>query len=111
MIVGPALRNQERVERIVYPTAALLRSLQWVSDGYVSPRDTALIGGLLWWVARYGAGGQLWEVAGHGADWGLLWEAAWLRTASNHVQQDIGSHAPTDSKTLVTTHPRTAKHW
>ncbi len=24
-----------------YPTAALLRSLQWVSDGYVSPRDTA----------------------------------------------------------------------
>ena len=26
-----------------YPTAALLRSLQWVSDGYVSPRDTALI--------------------------------------------------------------------
>ncbi len=27
-----------------YPTAALLRSLQWVSDGYVSARDTALIG-------------------------------------------------------------------
>ena len=27
-----------------YSTAALLRSLQWVSDGYVSPRDTALIG-------------------------------------------------------------------
>ena len=26
-----------------YPTAALLRSLQWVSDRYVSPRDTALI--------------------------------------------------------------------
>ena len=26
------------------PTAALLRSLQCVSDGYVSPRDTALIG-------------------------------------------------------------------
>ena len=24
-----------------YPTAALLRSLQWVSDGYVSHRDTA----------------------------------------------------------------------
>ena len=44
MIVGPASRNQVRVERIVYPTAALLRSLQWVSDGYVSPRDTALIG-------------------------------------------------------------------
>ena len=41
MIVGPASRNQVRVERIVYPTAALLRSLQWVSDGYVSPRDTA----------------------------------------------------------------------
>ena len=43
MIVGPASRNQESVRRIVYPTAALLRSLQWVSDGYVSPRDTALI--------------------------------------------------------------------
>ena len=43
MIVGPASRNQERVGRIVYPTAALLRSLQWVSDEYVSPRDTALI--------------------------------------------------------------------
>ena len=42
MIVGPASRNQVRVERIVYPTAALLRSLQWVSDRYVSPRDTAL---------------------------------------------------------------------
>ena len=27
-----------------YPTAALLRSLQWVSDRYVSPRDTALTG-------------------------------------------------------------------
>ena len=26
-----------------YPTAALFRSLQWVSDRYVSPRDTALI--------------------------------------------------------------------
>ena len=38
-----------------YPTAALLRSLQWVSDGYVSPRDTALIG-----VSAMG---------GHGADW------------------------------------------
>ena len=44
MIVGPALRNQVRVGRIVYPTAALLRSLQWVSDGYVSHRDTVLIG-------------------------------------------------------------------
>ena len=44
IIVGPALRNQVRVGRIVYPTAALLRSLQWVSDGYVSHRDTALIG-------------------------------------------------------------------
>ena len=43
MIVGPASLNQERVGRIVYPTAALLRSLQWVSDEYVSPRDTALI--------------------------------------------------------------------
>ena len=43
MIVGPASRNQVRVERIVYPTAALLRSLQWVSDEYVSPRDTALL--------------------------------------------------------------------
>ena len=31
-----------------HPTAALLRSLQWVSDGYVSPRDTAQIGVLLW---------------------------------------------------------------
>ena len=31
-----------------YPTAALLRSLQWVSDRYVSPRDTALIDVLLW---------------------------------------------------------------
>ena len=36
MIVSPASRNQVSVERIVYPTAALLRSLQWVSDGYVS---------------------------------------------------------------------------
>ena len=43
MVVGPASRNQVRVGRFVYPTAALLRSLQWVSDGYVSPRDTALI--------------------------------------------------------------------
>ena len=47
-IVGPASRNQERVGRIAYPTAALLRSLQWVSDEYVSPRDTALIDVLLW---------------------------------------------------------------
>ena len=30
---------------IMKPTAALLRSLQWVSDTYVSPRDTTLIGG------------------------------------------------------------------
>ena len=30
-----------------YPTAALLRSLQWVSDGYVSPRDTALMSSCL----------------------------------------------------------------
>ena len=42
MIVGPALRNQG-VVMSAYPTAALLRSLQWVSDGYVSHRDTALI--------------------------------------------------------------------
>ena len=38
-----------------YPTAALLRSLQWVSDRYVSPRDTALIDDLLWeaaWLRR-----------------------------------------------------------
>ena len=47
MIVGHASRNQERVGRIVYPTAALLRSLQWVSDRYVSLQDTALIGVLL----------------------------------------------------------------
>jgi len=40
MIVGPASRNQVRVGRIVYPTAALLRSLQWVSDVCVSLRDT-----------------------------------------------------------------------
>ena len=55
MIVGPALRNQVRVGMIVYPTAALLQSLQWVSDGYVSPRDTVLIGVLLWvgaWLRR-----------------------------------------------------------
>ena len=48
MMVGPALRNQERVGRIAYPTAALLRSLQWVSDEYVSLQDTALIERLLW---------------------------------------------------------------
>ena len=30
-----------------YPTAALLQSLQWVSDGYVSPRDTALMSSCL----------------------------------------------------------------
>ena len=38
-----------------YPTAALLRSLQWVSDRYVSLQDTALIGVLLWeaaWLRR-----------------------------------------------------------
>ena len=39
-----------------YPTAALLRSLQWVSERYVSPRDTAL--------TMYN---------------NLLWKAAWLR--------------------------------
>ena len=38
----------ESERTFAYPTAALLRSLQWVSDGYVSPRDTALIGVLLW---------------------------------------------------------------
>ena len=43
MIVGPASRNQGMVMS-AYPTAALLRSLQWVSDGYVFHRDTALIG-------------------------------------------------------------------
>ena len=43
MIVGPASRNQGMVMS-AYPTAALLRSLQWVSDEYVSPRDTVLIG-------------------------------------------------------------------
>ena len=48
MVVGPASRNQERVGRIAYPTAALLRSLQWVSDEYVSLQDTALIERLLW---------------------------------------------------------------
>ena len=41
MRVGPASRNQEWVGSIVYPTAALLRSLQWVSDEYVSLQDTA----------------------------------------------------------------------
>ena len=35
-------------EGVAYPTAALLRSLQWVSDRYVSLQDTALIGVLLW---------------------------------------------------------------
>ena len=30
-----------------YPTAALLQSLQWVSDRYVSPRDTALMSSCL----------------------------------------------------------------
>ena len=43
MIVSPALRNQGMVMS-AYPTAALLRSLQWVSDGYVSHRDTVLSG-------------------------------------------------------------------
>ena len=63
MIVGSASRNQVRVGRSVYPTAALLRSLQWVSDEYVSPRDTAQ-----YEVTYYTA---LIDV--------LLWEAAWLR--------------------------------
>ena len=55
---------------LISPTAALLRSLQWVSDRYVSHRDTAQIEGLLWWVAKHGADlGLLWWVAGHGADW------------------------------------------
>ena len=43
MVVGPASRNQVRVGRFVYPTAALLRSLQWVSDVCVSLQDTALL--------------------------------------------------------------------
>ena len=43
MIVGPALRNQGMVMS-AYPTAALLRILQWVSDEYVSHRDTVLSG-------------------------------------------------------------------
>ena len=43
MIVGPTLRNQGMVMS-AYPTAALPRSLQWVSDGYVSHRDTVLSG-------------------------------------------------------------------
>ena len=63
IVVGPASRNQVRVGRIVYPTAALLRSLQWVSDVCVSPRDTAQ-----YKVTYYTA---LIDV--------LLWEAAWLR--------------------------------
>jgi len=46
-----------------YPTAALLRSLQWVSDRYVSPRDTA------WYKVTYYTA-QIDD---------LLWEAAWLR--------------------------------
>ena len=62
MIVGPASRNQGMVMS-AYPTAALLRSLQWVSDEYVSPRDTAQ-----YKVTYYTA---LIDV--------LLWEAAWLR--------------------------------
>ena len=41
---GPISRNPLQAPKDAYPTAALLRSLQWVSDGYVSPRDTALIG-------------------------------------------------------------------
>ena len=84
MIVGPASRNQVRVERIVYPTAALLRSLQWVSDRYVSHRDTALIGGC------YGGlrdtaliGGLLWWVAGHGADLGAAMGGC-VATARRH---------------------------
>ena len=63
MIVGPASRNQVRVERFVYPTAALLRSLQWVSDRYVFLQDTAQ-----YRVTYYTA---LIDV--------LLWEGAWLR--------------------------------
>ena len=54
MVVGPASRNQVRVGRIVYPTAALLRSLQWVSDRYVSHRDTALL------ILSYSNGGRQW---------------------------------------------------
>ena len=39
--VGPASQNPDGV-RLSYPTAALLRSLQWVSYRYVSLQDTAL---------------------------------------------------------------------
>ena len=38
----------------VLPTAALLRSLQWVSDRYVSHRDTAQL------VLSYSKGGRQW---------------------------------------------------
>ena len=38
----------------VLPTAALLRSLQWVSDRYVSHRDTALL------ILSYSNGGRQW---------------------------------------------------
>ena len=38
----------------VLPTAALLRSLQWVSDRYVSHRDTALL------ILSYNNGGRQW---------------------------------------------------
>ena len=37
-------RSRFAEPRDAYPTAALLRSLQWVSERYVSPRDTALTG-------------------------------------------------------------------
>ena len=47
-----------------YPTAALLRSLQWVSDGYVSLLDTAQYNKVTYYTALIDD---------------LLWEAAWLR--------------------------------
>ena len=40
---SPCSQDVYKRQGIAYPTAALLRSLLWVSDGYVSPRDTALI--------------------------------------------------------------------
>ena len=41
-------------ENVCLPTAALLRSLQWVSDRYVSHRDTAQL------ILSYSNGGRQW---------------------------------------------------
>ena len=41
-------------ENVCLPTAALLRSLQWVSDRYVSHQDTALL------ILSYSNGGRQW---------------------------------------------------